>query len=321
METNELVEEIESWGVTDFFLEPNPLRSILILALSIFVAYWVSKIIAQIIIAIAQKVAVRSDIESNTLKAIRLRQVETYLGITIAIVRVVIIVIVSYIAWRLLSPKGSQQLGGSGAAAIGASAVFIVIAGQTIGTILRDITAGTTMIAEQWFKVGDHVKIEPFWDVAGVVERLTLRSTKVRRISGETVWIHNQQIQAVHVLPNGVRSITVNIFVNDKDEGEKLVKAVLKRLPTGPMMLAEKVKISKAVDWGEGSWMISASGKTVPGREWLIEQYFVNALKKKNGKLSSKNTIITEEPIVIFDDEETSKRFRRAVRVQQQDKE
>lgn len=318
MDTNTLVDEISTWDVKDFLLQPNPLRSVLILIFSILFAYWFSKIVASIIIRIAQRVAVRSDIESNTLKSLKLRQVETYLGVTVAVVRVVIVIVVSYIAWRLLSPEGSEQLGGSGAAAIGASAAFIVIGGQTVGTILRDITAGTTMIAEQWFKVGDHVKIEPFWDMSGVVERLTLRSTKIRRLSGETVWVHNQQISAVHVLPHGVRSMTVNVFVNDKVQGEKLVKSVTSNLPTGPMMLAQPMTLRKIEKWGDEQWLISIDGKTVPGREWLIEQHFVNALMKKNGKLTSKNTIITEDPIVIYDDPETSKRFQRAIRLSKQ---
>ena len=318
MDTENTIEEISKWNVVDFFTQANPLRSILLLFFSVIVAYWLSKFVAKFIILIAQRVAVRSDEESNSLKALKLRQVETYLGVTVAAVRVLVVIVVAYIAWRLLSPEGSRQLGGSGAAAIGASAVFIVLAGQTVGTVLRDITAGATMIIEQWFTVGDHVKIEPFWDVSGVVERLTLRSTKLRRISGEVVWIHNQQISAVHVTPNGVRSITVNVFVNNAEEGERLVKSVVSTLPSGPMMLAKPLKLRKVEQWSEGLWLISVDGKTVPGREWLIETHFVNTLLKKNGKLSSKNTIITEDPIVIYDDAETSKKFRRAIRVAQE---
>jgi hypothetical protein len=115
------------------------------------------------------------------------------------------------------------MLGGSGAAAIGASAFFVVIAGQTLGTLLRDITAGATMIIERWFHVGDYIKIEPFWDVKGVVERFTLRSTRIRSLSGEIIIVHNQKIDAVHVTPNGVRTMAVEIFVKDKQKGEALV--------------------------------------------------------------------------------------------------
>ena len=317
MNTEETIQEISRWNVADFFTQPNPLRSILLLALSVLIAYWFSKFVAQFIVLIAQKVAVRSDTESDAVKAVKLRQVETYLGVTVAVIRVIVVTVVAYIAWRLMSPEGSQQLGGSGAAAIGASAVFIVIAGQTVGTLLRDVTAGATMIIENWFTVGDHVKIEPFWDVSGVVERLTLRSTKIRRLSGEVVWIHNQQIHAAHVTPNGVRTTSVNIFVNDKEKGEKLVRTVIDNLPSGTMLLAKPMKVSKISEWGEGVWLISTFGKTIPGREWLIEQYFVNALLKKNGSLNSKRTILTEDPIVHTDDPDAAKKFRRAVRVSQ----
>ena len=64
------------------------------------------------------------------------------LGVTVAAVRVVVVAIVAYLVWRLLSPEGSEAISNSGAAAIGASAIFIVIAGQTVGPLLRDITAG-----------------------------------------------------------------------------------------------------------------------------------------------------------------------------------
>mgnify|MGYP001940800528 CR=1 FL=1 len=194
--------------VSEFFLEPNAYRSVLILMACIIVAYILSKFLADLIIKIAQKVSVRSDIESNEERFIKLRQVETYLSVSIAIVRAIIVAVVAYVAWILISPSAS-----SGAAAIGASAFFIVFAGQTLGMILRDVTAGAIMIIEQWFNVGDFIKVEPFIDVSGVVERLTLRSTKLRSISGEVIWIHNQQIQAAHVTPVAcVRLRSMSLF-------------------------------------------------------------------------------------------------------------
>ncbi|MGK2896410.1 MAG: mechanosensitive ion channel domain-containing protein [Candidatus Saccharimonadales bacterium] len=85
--------------------------------------------------------------------------------------------------WRLLAPHTSS----SGLAAIGAGTFFIVFAGQTLGMILRDITAGAAMIIEGWLHVGDFIKIEPFMDLSGMVERFTLRSTKLRSLSGSVI--------------------------------------------------------------------------------------------------------------------------------------
>ena len=303
--------------LSEFFTQPNPYRSLLILIAAIAVIYWLSKFIARFIILIAQQVATRSDNESNALKAIRLRQVETYLGVTVAAVRVVVVAIVAYLVWRLLSPEGSEAISNSGAAAIGASAIFIVIAGQTVGPLLRDITAGATIIIERCFTVGDYIKVEPFFDVTGVVERLTLRSTKLRSLSGEVIWIHNQKIDAVHVTPNGVRTMAVDVLVNNKETGEKLIKGAIAKLPTGPMTVAGKLKIVETTQWSDELWMMTVQGKTVPSREWLIERYFVSTLEKDNSKMLKKNRPLAAEPLVRYADPDTERKFRRAVRVQQ----
>jgi small-conductance mechanosensitive channel len=304
--------------LSSFLTQGNPYRSLLILIASLVISYWLSRFVAQFIVFIAQRVAVRSDNESDITKSIQLRQVETYLGVTVAVVRVVIVAVVAYVAWRVLSPVESKAVGGSGAAAIGASAVFIVVAGQTIGPLLRDITAGATIIIEQWFTVGDYIKVEPFWNVTGVVERLTLRSTKLRSLSGEVIFIHNQKIDAVHVTPNGVRTLAVDVLVNDKELGEKLVKNTIAKLPTGPMMIAERLRIVETAKWSEELWMLTVQGKTVPGREWLIENYFVAELHKENSRVLKKNRALVSDPIVRYADPVTERRFRRAVRVQQQ---
>jgi Small-conductance mechanosensitive channel len=298
--------------VTEFFLEPNAYRSVLILVGCIIVAYMLSKLLADLIIKVAQKVSVRSDTESNEERFIKLRQVETYLSVSIAVVRGVIVAIVAYIAWMLISPSAT-----SGAAAIGASAFFVVFAGQTLGMILRDVTSGAIMIIEQWFNVGDFIKVEPFINVAGVVERLTLRSTKIRSLSGEIIWVHNQQIQAAHVTPRGIRTIAVDVFVRDKDKGLRAIKELAKAMPISTTMLAQPLKVQKPEEWGGGLWRITVIGQTMPGREWLIENFFVNAIKEVDSTVRNKmNRTFVYEPIAHYADPVADKKFKRAVRAQ-----
>lgn len=298
--------------VVTFFAQPNAYRSVLILVACIIVAYILSKFLADFIIKIAQKVSVRSDIESNEERFIRLRQVETYLSVSVAVVRALVVAVAAYAAWMLLSPSAN-----SGAAAIGASAFFIVFAGQTLGMLLRDITAGAIMIVEQWFNVGDFVKIEPFIDVSGVVERLTLRSTKLRSLSGEVVWIHNQQIQAAHVTPRGIRTLAVDVFVRDKDKGLETLKELAKAVPVGATMLAAPLKVQKPEEWGSDLWRITAIGQTAPGREWLIENFFVNAIKDVDSNVRNKaNRVFVYDPIARYADPVADKKFQRAVRAQ-----
>lgn len=303
--------DVVTTDIVDFFSEPNAYRSVLILVACIIGAYLLSKLLADLIIKIAQKVSVRSEVESNEDRFIRLRQVETYLSVSVAVVRAAVVAIAAYVAWRFISPVSN-----SGAAAIGASAFFIVFAGQTLGMVLRDVTAGAIMIIEQWFNVGDFIKVEPFINVTGVVERLTLRSTKLRSLSGEIIWIHNQQIQAAHVTPRGVRTIAVDVFVRDKDKGLKTIKELAKAVPVSPTMLARALRIEKPEEWAGGLWRITVTGQTTPGREWLIENFFVNAIKEVDAGVRNKvNRTFVYEPIAHYADPVADKKFKRAVRV------
>ena len=301
----------------EFLTTSNSFRSVLILIAAIIIAYWLSHFLAKGIIYIAQRVALRTDVETREDRVVILRQVETYLSIGVAIVRALVVGVVAYVTWWLLS-LGSDSFDGFGAAAIGASTVFVVFAGATLGILLRDITAGALMIIEKWFTIGDYIKIEPFMDVSGVVERMTLRSTRLRTLSGEVVWIHNQQMQAVHVSPRGVRTMAVDIFVRDVDVAMPAIKKTIQAIPTGATMLARPLKISEAEQWGEDLWRIVVTGETAPGRDWLIEKFFVNALQELDEGKKKSEKIMAYDPIPRFADPIADRRFKRAVRVQRE---
>jgi small-conductance mechanosensitive channel len=295
--------------VNKFLAEPNAYRSVLVLIAAIVIAYIASRFLARGIVKVAQIIGTKSDNISNQEKFIRYRQIETYLSIAVAIVRASVVAIVAYIAWRLLSPPSS-----SGAAAIGASTFFIVFAGATLGIVLRDITAGAAMIVEGWFHVGDFVKIEPFIDVAGIVERFTLRSTKIRSLSGEVVWVHNQQIQSVHVTPNGVRTYAVDIFTKDVERATAVLQEIIDAVPSSAALIAKPLKMGIIEEWNDGLWHIVVEGKTAPGREWLIENFFVNAVKEIDANKKKTDKIFVYEPTARYADPVAEKKFKRAVR-------
>lgn len=304
--------------LTDLFSTPNALRSIIILVFSLVIAYWLSRFVALGIVRITQIVASISDNASDDAKALRFRQIETYLSVISAILRAVVVVVTGYIAWKTLSPFAGQSDTANSAAAIGAGTIFIVIAGQTVGILLRDLTAGTIMIAERWFTVGDFIRVEPFFELSGVVERFTLRSTRIRALNGEIVYIHNQHITGVHVTPRGVRTTAVDIFVRDLEKGEEAVKQVISAIPKGKMMLAKPLRITSRQKWGEEMWRITATGQTAPGREWLIQDYFIEMIKNIDEGKKKSERLLVYPPFAHFADSAADKRFNRAVRVAQE---
>jgi moderate conductance mechanosensitive channel len=292
-----------------FFSEPNAMRSLIILIVSMAGAFLLSKVVALIIIKIAQFIATISDNAPDAEKQVRLRRIETYLSVSIALVRSLIIGIVAFYVWKLLSPQAS-----TGAAAIGASAFFVVLAGGTIGMILRDITAGASMIIEGWFHVGDYIDIEPFEKLSGVVERMTLRSTKLRSLSGEVIWVHNQHMQAVKVTPRGLRTIAVDIFVNNPKVGKTIIEKAVATMPIGTIKVAKTPEIVREEKWGDYLWLFTVVAETPPGREWLMEDYFVDSLRELDARRRGPQTMV-RPPIVRFADPAAERSFKRAVRM------
>lgn len=299
--------------LNNWFAGNEPLKLIFVMIVTAIVAYWLSNFIANSIIWIAKKISGRSESISSEEKFIQLRRVETYFSVTIALVRFAVVVGAVILAWSILSDDESPNT--NAATAIGAGAIFAVLAGATIGPLLRDITSGATMIIERWFDVGDFIQVEPFSDIRGVVERLTLRSTRIRNLAGEVVWLHNQHIQGVRVAPRGVHTLAVDIFVDKVEPAEKAIGSLLKTLRAGPTMMATPLHIVETEKLSHDLWRITVVGQTTPGRDWLIENFFTEALKAAD-KRNTTFTIIYG-PLVRFADESAERRFRRAVRVQQ----
>lgn len=289
--------------------EPNLVRTIVVVTIAFIAAYWGSRFVARGIVRIAQFIAVRSDNTTNEEMSIQLRRVETYLSILTAVVRAAIVGGAVYAVWSVVSAEANAN-----AYAIGASAFFIVIAGATIGMVLRDITAGVTMIIERWFHVGDYIRVEPFMDVGGVVERMTLRSTKLRSLNGEVIWMHNQHLQAVKVTPRGLRTIAVDVFVNNPKVGRTLVEKAIATIPVGTMTVARKPEITKEEKWSDHLHLITIVGQTPPGREWLMENFFVDSLKELDKKRRGLDALV-RPPLIRYADPMAERSFKRAVRM------
>lgn len=123
---------------------------------------------------------------------------------------------------------------------------------------------------------------------------------------------------AAHVTPNGLRTMAVDVFVRDKDKGIELINKIISAIPKGRTMLAKPLRITKTEQWGESRWRITVKGQTAPGREWLIEKFFVQAVEELDEDKKGNDKLLALPPISRYADEAADRSIRRAVRVQQE---
>ncbi len=280
-------------------------RSVLAFIVALTIAIVLGRLLAAIMRRFTRAVSRTADKVQDLKEVNRLRRIETLTILGVALARMLLVVIALYFWWIYAHP--SQQP----TALIGASALVVIIASATVGPILRDLAYGGVMMAEHWYGVGDHVKVEPFSELQGVVERVTLRSTRIRGLNGEIIWISNQNIQGVRVLTKGVRTIAIEVFVGDLRRGLDLIEETNLRLPTGSLMVVRPLHIMSKNEVGEGIWHITAIGETAPGREWLLNDYAKQIMLEMDEK--SKRPILKTDPISRDADSDAERRFARTV--------
>ena len=200
-----------------------------------------------------------------------------------------------------------QISGFSRVTALAGASLIVVLIGFAGQRFLTDILAGFLMFFEGWFSVGDTVIIEP-WKLEGVVEELSLRSTTLRAVNGDSVRVHNSQVLAARVLPRGVRELDVELFVTDEAEGRTLIEEVARIVPTGPLHFIRRPWVAETDRLDDDLYRIKARTTIAPGREWLAREFLPDIMKER-----AEDGLIVHGPVVIDVDEIAVGRYARSL--------
>jgi hypothetical protein len=279
--------------------------SLWVLLSILLVAGLIGKVLSMILRRLSRTFGRRADAASDLVAVNRFRRLETWTILSIAIVRLLLVILGLYFWWSYTHP-GNQP-----SALVGASAILIVVVGGVISPLLRDFAFGSGMMAEHWFGVGDLITVIPFPDIQGVVERITLRSTRVRGLNGEVIWIANQNIQGVRIAQKGVWTMAIEMFVTDPIKAEELIDDTNDLLPIGPSLIATRLGVMSSDQRDDDLWHVTAIAETAPGREWLIQNTAIDLMKKLDEK--SKVSVLITDPIARYADNDTERQFARAV--------
>jgi len=202
----------------------------------------------------------------------------------------------------------AQLAGGVDRLAAIAGGVFAVLVGAFIAQrVLIDAIAGFAMFMERWYSVGDTIVVVAAHELQGVVEDVSLRRTRMRAVNGEVINVHNSNIAAVRVLPSGVKELALELFVNDRDEGEDVVETVSLMVPEGPTTFVRRPWIESIEELSPSLVRMTVRATVAPGREWLAEDFFADLLKER-----AHDGLLVHGPVTLAVDERASRSFARA---------
>jgi moderate conductance mechanosensitive channel len=190
--------------------------------------------------------------------------------------------------------------------AIAGASFMLVLIGFALQRVLTDIIAGFAMFTERWYSVGDTIFI-PGHELQGIVEDVSLRRTRLQTLDGEVIHIHNSQIPAVRVLPQGVKELAVELFVTDGARAESIIGSVVSALPQSSTTFIRRPWVEEIEEMGDSLVRIRMRASVVPGREWLVDGFFADLLRARSGE-----ALIAHGPVALVVDEGAQSSFARA---------
>jgi small conductance mechanosensitive channel len=214
---------------------------------------------------------------------------------------------VRYVAYVLAALFAITQVAGvRGSGAIAGASLLVLLLGFALQRFLIDILSGVFMQFEGWFAIGDSVVMEPA-GLTGIVEETSLRSTRLRTIGGDVIYVNNSSITAVRVLPRGVREVSIELAVTDEAAGRRLVENAARVMPVGPTQFVRVPWIESCERLGDELVLVRARAAVAPGREWLAEGFLSGVLREH-----APDGLIVHGPVVMEVDEVARRRFARS---------
>lgn len=166
------------------------------------------------------------------------------------------------------------------------------VVGLAIGfgsqALVRDVISGAFMLAENTLSVGDVVKLG---EHSGVVEALTIRSVRLRDLSGTVHTIPLGEITAVENMTRDFSYYVMDVGISYKDDVDLVIQTLTelgKDLQDDPSLgwdMLEPLEVLGVDRFADSAVIIKARIKTVPLRQWAVGREFNRLMKKRFDEL------------------------------------
>lgn len=194
-------------------------------------------------------------------------------------------------------------------AAVAGASLFVVVVGFGAQRFLQDVIAGVLIAVERWYAIGDFVLLEPM-KTGGIVEAFGLRTTVVRSLNGDRMFVPNSQIQAAVRSPRNFRRYSIELLTHDVEQTRNAVATVERRGLYGEARFLRPPRVVDVVELGDDLWLARVQADVPPTMEWLAESWLPARIVSAHGE-----GVLAADPIVYTLDESTLSRYERRVLV------
>ncbi len=184
-------------------------------------------------------------------------------------------------------------------AAAGVSIIAAVV-GFGAQSFLRDIISGFFILFENQYSVGDFISVEPT-KASGMVEEFGLRTTTIRSLSGEVIYIPNGSLIGVTNYVSGQQRFTIEVQLKD----EEAAKRVLEEIQEGHDLYLIPPRLIDRDETPEGGPRLRLLAVVLPSTAWLVEENLVERIKAAAGEDS-----LAADPLVYKVDSRNVRRLR-----------
>jgi len=215
-------------------------------------------------------------LETPAASARRVQRAEALGALSLSVIRVVI--------WSFAVLTGLGTLGINLGPLIAGAGIVGIALGFGAQDLVRDLLRGISMLMEDQFGVGDIIDAGA---AAGVVEEITLRTTRIRDVHGVVWHIPNGAITRVGNMTQEWSRAVLDVEVayeTDVDQATVVLEDILARFALDPEVapnLLEAPEIWGVQALGDSSVSIRVVLKTLPGQQWVLARRLRQVIKRE----------------------------------------
>jgi moderate conductance mechanosensitive channel len=228
---------------------------------------------------------VEKRLEKTTSDSERFARLQTLVQVGRSVMWVLILLVAGLMALHILGIDITPLLAGAGLAGLAIS-----LGAQSL---IQDFIGGILILVENQFTVGDVINVG---EVAGAVERITLRATYLRDVEGKLHLVPNGTLRTVSNLTAAWARAVVDLNVAYTAEMSNVIRALeaaAARAQEDEAIKADLLEPPQALGWiGFKDWAVQVRvmAKTRPGKQWgvtmALRRYAVEALHAEGVKVA-----------------------------------